>query len=47
MGRQAQRVFGEQMMSGITEEELQLYWKISEQIRENVIRIAQGKEKER
>ena len=47
MGRQAQRVFGEQMMSGITEEELQLYWKISEQIRENVIRIAQGREKER
>ena len=47
MGRQAQRVFGEQMMSGITEKEMQLYWKISEQIRENVIRIAQGKEKER
>ena len=47
MGRQAQHAFGEQMMSGITEEELQLYWKISEQIRENVIRIAQGKEKER
>ena len=35
MGRQAQRVFGEQMMSGITEKEMQLYWKISEQIREN------------
>ena len=35
------------MMSGITEEELQLYWKISDQIRENVIRIAQGREKER
>ena len=47
MGRQAQYSFGEQMMGGITEEELQLYWKISEQIRENVIRIAQGKEKER
>ena len=47
MGRQAQRVFGEQMMSGITEKEMQLYWKISEQIRENMIRIAQGKEKER
>ena len=47
MGRQAQYSFGEQMMGGITEEELQLSWKISEQIRENVIRIAQGKEKER
>lgn len=46
LGRQAQLAFGEQVKDGITEEELQLYWKISEQIRENVIRITQGKKEE-
>lgn len=46
LGRQAQTTFGEQVTDGIAEEEMQLYWKISEQIRENVIRIAQGKKEE-
>ena len=46
LGRQAQLAFGEQVTGGITEEELQLYWKVSEQIRENVIRIAQGKKED-
>ena len=46
LGRQAKLAFGEQVTGGITEEELQLYWKISEQIRRNVIRIAQGKKED-